>query len=163
MDFQKLTPEELRKHKGVSFPGITTVFICYDDKSRLFMTRRSSNARDEHGRWEGGAGGLKFGSTIIDNLTREIMEECGAHPLKIDFINYFDALRTMNGRLTHWVGLGFAVKVDAQEVHINEPEMIDDSGWFNIDNLPSPLHSQVGPFFEQNYERILAIISGNTS
>jgi len=72
--FKKLTPEELRKHKGVSFTGITTVFLCHDGKGNLLLGKRSKNTRDEHGRWDVGAGGLKHGQTVEENLKREIKE-----------------------------------------------------------------------------------------
>jgi hypothetical protein len=32
--------------------------------------------------------------------------------------------------------------VDPTKVKNNEPEKIDEIGWFSLDKLPSPLHSQ---------------------
>ena len=158
MSFQKLSPEVLRQHKGISFTGITTVFFCYDAAGRLFLAKRSGNARDEHGRWEPGAGGLKHGQTVEDSLRRELLEELNVEPLTIDFIGYFDTFRdNANGLRSHWVALCFAVKVDPISVRINEPEMVDDSGWFALDNLPSPLHSQFEVFFTK-YRPVLETI-----
>lgn len=143
MTFQKLSPEELRKHKGVSFTGITTVFICHDGKGKIFLTKRSKNTRDEHGRWDPGGGGLKHGQAIEENMLREVKEEYDVTPLSHEFIGYFDAFReTPEGLSTHWLAMFFAVHVDPKQVKIMEPEMVDDSGWFSLDELPTPLHSQ---------------------
>lgn len=149
MALSKLSAEDIRKHKGVSFPGIATIFFCYDGNMRLFLAKRSKLARDEHGRWEPGAGGLKHGQTLIQNVRRELKEEYGADPLRIDFIGYWDSFRALkDGTPTHWLLMSFAVKVDPTQLQINEPDMVDDSGWFSLDALPSPLHSQFGTFLQ---------------
>ncbi len=150
MTFQKLTPEELRQHKGVSFTGITTVFVCHDGNGKIFLTKRSQNTRDEHGRWDPGGGGLKHGQAIEANMLREVKEEYGVEPINYEFIGYFDAFRkTPEGLPTHWLAMIFAVHVDPAQVKIMEPENVDDSGWFGLDALPEPLHSQFTLFLEQ--------------
>ncbi len=143
MKFVKLTAEELRKHKGISFTGITTVFFCHDGKGNLFLNKRSKNTRDEHGRWDPGGGGLKHGQPIEQNMLRELKEEYNVEPIDYEFMGYFDAFReSPDGLLSHWLAMCFAVKIDPTKVKINEPEMVDDSGWFSLDALPQPLHSQ---------------------
>lgn len=163
MTFQKMSPEDLRTHKGVSFVGITTPFICYDKRGRIFMAKRSKQARDEHGRWDCGAGGLKHGQSLEENMRRELMEEYGVEPIKSTFIGYFEAFRQNElGLLTHWLAMPFAVLVDPAKLSICEPEMVDDSGWFALDALPSPLHSQWESTFYPAYgERLRAIINND--
>ncbi len=56
MSFKKLPPEEIHKHKGTSFVGLSVAFICHDGKGNVFMSKRGSNTRDEHGRWDFGGG-----------------------------------------------------------------------------------------------------------
>lgn len=113
MTFMKLTAEELRKYKGISFTGITTTFFCHDGKGRIFLTKRSKNTRDEHGRWDPGAGGLKHGQSIEENMRRELLEEYNVKPIKSEFIGYFDAFRkSPEGLPTHWLSMVFAVQVD---------------------------------------------------
>lgn len=159
MTFQKLTPEQLRQHKGLSFTGITTTFFCHDGKGNIFLTKRSKNTRDEHGRWDPGAGGLKHGQAVEANMRRELMEEYGVEPLKSEFIGYFDAFRKNHeGQPTHWVAMCFAVLVDPAKVRINEPDMIDDSGWFTLDSLPTPLHSQFDNFMSLHGDTFRAIL-----
>lgn len=155
MGFKKLSDEELRMHKGISFTGITTVFLCHDGKGKLFLTKRSKNTRDEHGRWDPGGGGLKHGQAVEENMRRELKEEYDVEPLRVDFLGYFDAFRTSpDGLPTHWLAMCFAVLIDPGKVKINEPDMVDDQGWFTLDNLPEPMHSQIGKFFELHGEAL---------
>jgi 8-oxo-dGTP diphosphatase len=162
MAFPKLTPEEIRRHKGVSFTGITTVFLCHDGQGKILLGQRSSKARDEQGNWDPGAGGLKHGQSITDNLKRELLEEYGVKPKRLDFIGYMDAFRKNNEGLdTHWLAMYFAVLVDPKKVKINEPDMIDELGWFSLDNLPSPMHSQFNKFMKlhgQTLKKYMGII-----
>lgn len=159
-----MTPEELRRHKGISFPGITTVFICHDGQGKIFLTKRSKSTRDEHGRWDPGGGGLKHGQTIEDNLRRELKEEYNAEALKLDFVGYYDVFReSPDGQPTHWVAFLFAVLVDPKKIRINEPEMIDGQGWFGLDDLPTPLHSQWPNILKQFKPRLQAAIGSTPS
>lgn len=164
MAFEKLSPEILRRHKGVSFTGITTAFFCYDDQGRIFLSKRSKNARDEHGRWDAGEGGLKHGQAIEQNMRRELKEEYNVEPLKVDFIGYMDMFRkTAEGIDNHWLAMDFAVKVDPAKIKINEPDMVDGSGWFTLDNLPSPMHSQMDAFMAKHGEQLRKIIKKNSA
>lgn len=157
---EKLSSDTLRRHKGISFVGVTTPFLCYDDKGRVFLAKRSKNARDEQGRWDFGSGGLKVGETVEANMRRELMEEYGVEPLKVTLLGHFELFRTLpDGTKTHWIGIAHAVQVDPKKVSIMEPDMFDDSGWFTMDTLPSPLHSAVGPIYLDMYlEKIRSII-----
>lgn len=147
-----LTADQLRSHKGVSFIGITTPFICYNTRGEVFLTRRSRNTRDEHGRWDFGSGGAKHGQSIEENMLRELLEEYGVKPLKSTFIGHFDAFRTLDdGTPTHWLALCFANLVDPAEVRVMEPTMVDEAGWFSLDDLPEPLHSQCEANFLPRY------------
>lgn len=146
----KLSSEVLRAHKGISFVGVTTSFLCYDLSGQFVMAKRSKNARDEQGTWDQGGGGLKWGVTAEENARREVLEEYGAHAKQIDFLGYHDVFRTLpDGTETHWLLLSFAVLVDREEVKNNEPDMFDDIGWFNLGTMPTPLHSQQEPFFKR--------------
>lgn len=151
MPLEKLPPEVIRLHKGVSFTGITTVFFCHDGQGNIFLTKRSKNTRDEHGRWDPGGGGLKHGQSVEDNLRRELKEEYDVEPIKLQFIGYYDAFRTQkDAGKTHWLALCFAVQINPADVRINEPQMVDDYGWFALDALPSPLHSQFKVFMKKH-------------
>jgi len=160
MQLEKLDPELLRTHKGISFVGVTTCFICYDDSGRIFMAKRSGKARDEQGTWDIGGGGLDWGLTAEDNVIKEIQEEYGATPSKIEFLGYRDVFRTLSeGRRTHWLALDFAAKLNPGDTKINEPEKFDASGWFALDTLPTPLHSQIARTLKKYEARLEEIFT----
>lgn len=146
----KLDPETLRAHKGVSFVGVSVGYVCYDKSGEFVMAKRGQNARDEQGTWDLGAGGQKWGNSVEDTVRREVKEEYGADVQKLDFIGYRDVFRTRpDGVKTHWLNITFAVLVDREQVHLAEPEVFDELGWYTLDALPEPLHSQQLPFFEK--------------
>lgn len=159
MSFEKLSSDVLRKHKGISYPGVTTSFLCYDSTGRVFQAKRSKNARDEHGRWDFGGGGLKHGQSLIDNLKREVKEEYNFTALKIDFVGYLDVFRNINGLDTHWLCMAFTVLVNPEEFNLNEPEMVDDYGWFTLDSLPEPQHTITPLYFQQYEDKIRSLIA----
>ena len=162
MAVKKLSQEDLRKHKGISFTGVTTAFMCHDGKGKLFLAQRSKNSRDEHGNWDTGGGGLKHGQAVEDNLRREVKEEYGVEPLYIEFLGYMDAFReTPDGQPTHWLALYFAVLVDPKKVKICEPDMFDKYGWFKLDELPQPIHSQFPKFMKLYGEKLKKAINNN--
>jgi 8-oxo-dGTP diphosphatase len=129
--------------------GISCIFFCHDGEGNFVMHKRSQNCRDERGNWEAGGGAIKFGEQTEEAVTREIMEEYGTRPLDLKFIGYRDVLREINGAQTHWVALLWVARVNREEVKIGEPDKMDEIGWFQKDNLPSPLHSQFMGFFEE--------------
>jgi len=129
--------------RGVDFIGVTVPFVVHDGKGRVLLQKRSKNCRDEHGRWDVGGGSMEFGENWEEAVRREVKEELGAEPLKVEFLHAFNALRDNNGTPTHWVALVHAVEVNPEEVKIIETDKIDEIGWFTMDSLPSPLHTQI--------------------
>lgn len=137
---------------GIDFVGITTPFYCNDGKGLFLLHKRSKNCRDEHGRWDPGSGKLEFGLTPEENVLKEVQEEYGcsgeiqgrlpAHPI----------FRTFDGIKTHWLALPFFIKVDPKRVKNNEPEKIDEIGWFRLNSLPDPLHTGFNITFT-NYQK----------
>lgn len=154
-----LPPDVLRLHKGVSYVGVTTVFFCYDQHGHFVLAKRSANARDEQGAWDPGAGGLKWGVAPEDNVRRELMEEYGATARHIDFLGYRSPFRKLaDGTPTHWLALDFAVRVDHDDVRLNEPDNFDELGWFTFDAMPSPAHSQMRQFLDQYQTRLETVL-----
>lgn len=107
------------------------------------MHKRSQYCRDEQGTWDCGAGSMEFGETFEETIAREVMEEYGATPLSIQYITTRNVLRQHGGRKTHWIKNLHWVLVDPTEVKNGESEKIDEIGWFSLDQLPTPLHSQI--------------------
>ena len=129
--------------KGEDFIGVSIVYFCHDGKGNFLFNKRGKNCRDENGNWDCGGGGLEFGDTVEDTLRKEIKEEYCADVLKYEFLGYRDVHRERTGIKNHWIALDFKVLVDPDKVKNGEPHKFDEIGWFKIDSLPSPLHSQV--------------------
>jgi len=129
--------------RGIDYIGVTCSFVCHDGNGRFLMHKRSKNCRDEHGNWDNGGGAHEFSATFEETVERESQEEYGVKPSDLRFIKTYDAHRELaDGTPTHWVAIVYAAKVDPNEVKNNEPHKIDEIGWFTMDDLPSPLHSQ---------------------
>lgn len=131
--------------KGVDFIGVSVSYFCHDGKGNYLFQKRGKGARDEHGKWDCGGGGLEFGQTIEDCLKTEIKEELCADALGSEFIGYHEAHRVQNGKPTHWIALHFKVLIDPKQAKNGEPHKFDEIKWFRMDNLPpdSELHSQL--------------------
>ncbi|PIN73609.1 RNA pyrophosphohydrolase [Candidatus Woesearchaeota archaeon CG10_big_fil_rev_8_21_14_0_10_45_16] len=135
--------------KGIDFPGVSIVFLCHDGQGNFLFAKRSKNCRDEHGRWDVGGGGLEFGYTIEETLRKEIKEEYCTDVFEYEFLGYGDIFRENNNTKTHWLAMFFKVLVDKNKVKIGELHKFDEIGWFRLDSLPDPLHSQFPGFLER--------------
>lgn len=140
--------------KGFDYIGNAVVYFCHDGKGNILMARRSQNARDEQGCWDIGGGGVEFGETVESTLRKEIKEEYNAKVLNFEFLGFRDVHREIAGQPTHWIALDFKVLVDPAGVKINEPHKFDDLGWFTLEKLPSPTHSQLPEFLEKYRQKL---------
>lgn len=147
---------ENRLAKGVEYIGTCVSFFVHDGKGNFVMSKRGQNARDEHGRWDIGGGGIDFGKTVEETLQNEIKEEYCADVLKADFLGYRTVLREQNDRNTHWITFDFKVLVNPSTVKNGEPHKLDAVNWFTFETLPDNLHSQVPNFFKLYKEKLLS-------
>lgn len=136
---------------GIDYIGVSVTFICHDGKGNFLMHKRSKNVRDEQERWEFGGGKLEFGEKVLDGLKREVGEEYGCDLFIDESLPPTELHREHNGTKTHWITFPHIVRVNPEEAKINEPESMDEIGWFTLDTLPSPLHSGI-PLFIEHYQ-----------
>lgn len=120
-------------------PSVCCVFFCHDGEGRILLAKRGHEARDEQGRWDCGAGALQLGESFEAAVTREVGEEYSTVPLSIEQIGVYNAIRPGS----HWVAVVFAVQVAPAEVRLGEPDKATEHGWFTVNALPAPLHSQL--------------------
>lgn len=142
--------------KGVDYTGISIVFACHDGEGNFLLSKRSAQCRDEHGTWDPGGGGVEFGDTIEMTLKKEIAEEYCTDVLAFERLGYRDVHREHEGAKTHWLALDFKVLIDRSKVKNGEPHKIGELGWFTLDALPSPMHSQWPVFFALYKDKLLA-------
>jgi 8-oxo-dGTP diphosphatase len=140
--------------KGVDYTGITVSFLCHDGEGNYVMHKRGINCRDEHGVWDFGGGGLKFGETLKDALIREVVEEYGTPPLSVEYLGFDEIFREHESKPTHWIGFRYKVLLDRSKVINGEPQKHDEIGWFTLDTLPQPLHSQLQSTIEKYRGRL---------
>ena len=138
--------------KGTDYTGITVSFYCHDGEGNYIFHKRSEKCRDEHGRWDCGGGGLRFGENLNDAVRREIGEEFGVEPIQIEFLGWDEVFREHEGTPTHWISFRYRVLVDREKVVNNEPEKHTELIWTTLDYLPAPLHSQISHELEQYRE-----------
>lgn len=137
---------------GVDYTGVTVFFFCHDGKGNFLMHKRSQNCRDERGKWDCGGGKLEFGEDLRAAVLRELKEEHGCDGEIQEQFPASVRARESDGVATHWVTIGFLIKVDPAQVVNNEPEAIDEFGWFRLDALPQPLHSAIPLDISENKE-----------
>lgn len=140
---------EIAIRKGIDCVGVTVVYLCHDGNGKILLAKRSNNARDEHGAWDIGGGGLDLHDTVENTLKKEIGEEYCARILNYEFLGYRDVHRVYNGNKTHWIALDFKVLIDPNSVKNGEPHKFEEVKWFDVNNLPTPLHSQLPTFFRK--------------
>jgi 8-oxo-dGTP pyrophosphatase MutT (NUDIX family) len=144
--------------KAVDYIAVGVVFCCHDGQGNILLGKRSTNARDEWGRWDIGGGGLHVGESLLAAVEREVVEEYAATIHDIVPLGYREVHRENDSlEKTHWISFDFAVRVDPQSVKNLEPEKCVEIGWFRLDSLPAPLHSQ-WPVFIKKYRQILTDI-----
>jgi len=140
--------------KGIDYIGNSVVFACHDGEGNYLFSKRSTNCRDEHGTWDPGGGGIELHDTVTGTLRKEITEEYCTDVLDYEFLGYRDVHREHEGEKTHWIALDFRVRVDREKVRNGEPHKFEEIGWFKLDALPSPLHSQFPHFLETYRDRL---------
>jgi 8-oxo-dGTP diphosphatase len=140
--------------KGQDYIGVTVSFFCHDGEGNYVLQKRSTNCRDEHGRWDCGGGGIELGDTIEQTLKKEISEEYGVEVTDYEFLGVRDVHREQKGAKTHWVSIDYRVQLDRTKVRNGEPHKFEEIGWFSLDALPEPLHSALPLALEDYREKL---------
>lgn len=139
---------------GVDYLAVSVSCFCHDGKGRVVMTKRGPGARDEHGRWDLVGGHLEWGDSVAARIRAEIKEELDADVLGYEFLGFSEIKREHLGKPTHWLSLDFKVLVNAEKVKNNEPQKFDEVGWFRLNELPQPQHSQLQGFLEKYKDKL---------
>jgi len=124
--------------RGIDYIGVSVGVMIFNDKKQIFLAQRGPKAKNERGCWENPGGSVEFGEKLVDAVKREVMEEYGA---EIEVLKQFPAEdHLIPSENQHWVATTFLARFkDGSEPKIMEPEKCSAIGWFDLDNLPSPL------------------------
>lgn len=141
--------------RSIDYTGVNIAFYCHDGEGNYLFHRRASKARDAHGTWSCGAGGVKFNEPILVALDRELLEEFASTSLETEYLGWGEAFREDEGQSMHWIVFRYRVLVDRTKVINNEPEKHEELGWFKINNLPQPLHPIVALEVEEYKDKLV--------
>lgn len=141
--------------KGVDYIGVMVTFFCHDGEGNYLFHKRSEKCRDEHNCWDFGGGGVKFGETLPQALEREVGEEYGVVPQKVEFLGFDELHREHEGSRTHWIAFRYRVLIERENVVNGEPEKHSELGWYSLDSLPIPLHSAIPKELEEYKDKLI--------
>ena len=124
-------------HRPLWLPGVCAVI--FDDAGRVLLGQRADN-----GLWAEIRGIPEPGEQPVAALKREALEEA-ALEIEVDEVFLIDASDLVtypNGDQASYMNLCFVAHAVSAEAaagaHINDDESVD-MGWFEVDDLPSPL------------------------
>ena len=110
----------------------------------LFIVRGNQTIlgrrKQAHGDGEyGGAGGhLEHLETFEQAARRELAEEMGTE-LKVKNIRFLCLSNLRQYEPKHYVDIGLVADWVSGEPRVMEPDKVEEWGWFDLGNLPSPL------------------------
>lgn len=144
---------------GRDYTGVTVTFFCHDGNGHALMALRGPNCRDEHNRWDIGAGAVEYGQSPEETLCREILEEYGIE-VKSEQLTLLGTRSVLRAD-THWIALDYAVQLKPEaysnRLQINgEPNQLLAVEWFDVGQYPDNVHSQF-PVFLDAYAALLPV------
>ena len=104
---------------------------------------------------------MEFGEDFETTLRREIKEEYNVDVIETKHVATTNVIRDHEGTTTHWIATIHAVLVNQTGMKNGEPHKIDDIGWFSVDDLPIPRHSQFDRHYAMVEEEIMSYIKIN--
>ena len=123
---------------GIDYIGVSVGALIFNDEGKIFLCKRSKNAKNEKGCWEAPGGAVEFGETLEHAILREMKEELD---VELELIKQMPAANhIIPDEHQHWIPSAFISHIkDNKNPKIMEPDKCDEIGWFALDVLPSPL------------------------
>lgn len=119
------------------------ILVRKEDK---FLLLKRKNAHGE-GSWCFPGGHLEFNEEINDCAMREVEEETGIKIKNPQFLGITNDMFKNEGK--HYITIFVISDHEEGEGRIMEPEKCTDIGWFDINNLPSPLFLPINNLLNQ--------------
>lgn len=113
-------------------PAVGVGVMIRRDNSVLLGRRRGAHGQGSFG-WPGG--GLAFGETLSDAVTREALEEAGIVVKASRLLCVSNVVEYER----HYLDLEFEVTEFEGEPSVREPNLIESWDWYDLCSLPSPL------------------------
>lgn len=103
--------------------------------NKILMQKRKGKHGD--GTWSLPGGHLEFGESIEDCAARETMEEMGVKIRNIKIGPFTNDVHVKEEK--HYITIFVVSEYDSGEAKVMEPEWSEEVGWFEFENMPSPL------------------------
>lgn len=116
------------------------VMIMKDGKV-LLGKRKGSHASGEYS-FPGGH--IEYMESFIESAKREVMEEVG---IEIDNVRFLRLLNLKTYAPKHYVDIGLIADWKSGEPQVMEPEKCEGWGWYDLNQLPTPLFSGLNEYF----------------
>ena len=124
---------------GEDHIGVGVGALILNENNQIFLAKRGPKTRNEQGAWECPGGELDYGESMETAIVREIQEEFGITISVESQLGAFDHILPDAGQ--HWVSVTFVCRLASGVPEILEPEKCAAIGWFDGNNLPTPLSS----------------------
>lgn len=115
-------------------PRVGVAAIVVKDGRVLLVKRKNVHGS---GSWSTPGGHLEFGETPEQCAIREMEEEVGIKITDVHFVAATNDVFIDNNK--HYISLWMAGKLLSGEPRVVADYELDDYGWFEWDNLPTPL------------------------
>ena len=125
---------------GKDYIGVITPFFCHDGYGDFLFYRRSEKTKDNHGIWDCSGGSMQFGEQPEQTMRRKLRSQYGVEPVRFIELPAHSVLIEIDEVDNHWLAIPFIVQVNRKEVVIGEADKMRVVAWFNLDELPRPLH-----------------------
>ena len=119
--------EEIQK------PKVGVGCLVLKDGKVLLGKRKGSHGSGEYA-FPGGH--LEYMESFVDCAKREIAEECG---IEVKNVKFQMLANIKKYAPKHYAHIGLIMDWASGEPQILEPEKCESWGWYDVDNLPSPL------------------------
>jgi len=117
-------------------PQVGVGVVLMRDEKVFLAKRQGSHGEDT---WASAGGHLEMGESLEECARREAMEELGVSVGSLRFL----CVSNIVAYGKHYVDIEFLGDIGEQEPRLAEPEGFSESGWFPLDNLPTPLFKAV--------------------
>lgn len=119
---------------GIDFPGVGCGLVIRRDGKVLLYKRVKS---PEAGHWSIVGGKVDHMEHALEAARREAEEESGLTIGDVRFLCISEQIIATDRQ--HWLSLIYLTDDVTGTAQLTEPDKLSDMGWFDVDNLPSPL------------------------
>lgn len=125
---------------GKDYIGVITPFFCHDGRGNFLFYLRSNKAKDNYDMWDCSGGSMQFGEQPEEAMRRKLHSQYGVEPVIFKELPAHSVLIEIDGFANHWLAIPFIVEVNREEVILGEPSKMSEIAWFDLHELPQPLH-----------------------